>query len=203
MASGLRPISAPTIQATVKRPGVGVCLTGFGCPGTKWQAGHFQHEVFYLPTTETSGLLGDPMAPHGAKPELVPSSTMVAWAKGVAPNDGREVRRDEFGGDMDAATLLPLVTCTVLPGGTLYGDPNRGSVIAVSWSGGTGIGLYAMPLPVTSGKQPLAPIRISDKGGANPRVGWVGRDKVTNIVSAGAAAAAVAAAAVSEAKGYQ
>ena len=118
----LRKLSTGTIQAVVKRPGIGVCLTGFGCPGRKWQAGTFQHEVFYLPTSEIAGLLYDPMAPAGTAPELVPSSTMVAWAKGVGPNDAREVRENEFGGEMDTViTVYPAARTWRTKGGLLTG----------------------------------------------------------------------------------
>ena len=107
--------------------------------------------------------------------------------------------------DVDPALYNPIATCTVLPGGTLYGDVRRQTVIAKPWEGGSPVGVYALPTsPTIGGKASLVPVQIGPAAPGGPlRIGWVGRDKVTNILSAGAAAAAVAAAAVSEAKGYQ
>lgn len=75
---------------------------------------------------------------------------------------------------IDPAKDLPVATATVAPGGTLYADPERKTVLVKSWVGGTNIGVYAQ-------RGPLTAIRIDTLSGPAEHliVAWIGTDKVT------------------------
>lgn len=88
---------------------------------------------------------------------------------------------------IDPAKVIPAVVCTVTPGGDVYADPDRRTRWIAAWAGGNAVGLYGLPTggPV-NGSYPLAPIRVDfGSGGSDLRVGWVGRDHVTNVRTVG------------------
>jgi hypothetical protein len=79
--------------------------------------------------------------------------------------------------EVDPVRHIPIALAKVSPGGTVYGDPNRRTVLIRSWAGQAGVGLYAKP--AAGVKNPLVPIRIEVS--SKLRVGYVGWDKVSNI----------------------
>lgn len=94
----LRPFSTGTVADAVTRVGVGICLTGSGSPGTQWQPGFTGgHEIFYVPTSATVGLLYDPLAPNKSNPEVIAASRIVGWARSPTVGAAREVKQWEFG----------------------------------------------------------------------------------------------------------
>lgn len=92
----LRLPSVWSNAAALARPGVGMCLTGTGSPGG-YATGTFGHEVFWIATSTTAGLLYDPLAPAGSAPLVKSVATMAAWARPLSATNSREVKAWEFG----------------------------------------------------------------------------------------------------------
>lgn len=95
---------------------------------------------------------------------------------------GRAPQEDDE--DMDATRYKPVAVCDIRGGGALYADPDRRSIIASPWPGGTGIQLYALPvIPAIGGKAELAPIRYDSIGGPAEAlvVAYVGADLISNV----------------------
>jgi hypothetical protein len=95
----IRALSVGTLAAAIARPGMGLLLAGWGSiPGTGWVNPNFQqyHSVFVVDKPPGSCLLFDPMMANQTPGQLVPVSTILAWAKGAGPNDAREIAEDEF-----------------------------------------------------------------------------------------------------------
>lgn len=81
---------------------------------------------------------------------------------------------------LNATHYAPVALCDVAGGGTIYADPDRNAVLVKNWIGAKSVGLYAQPVTVTS--TVLVPIRIAlGSGNTDLRVGYVGRDKVSNV----------------------
>lgn len=85
--------------------------------------------------------------------------------------------------DVDPKVDVPVGRCNVAAGGSVYGDPAKGTVLIPSWVGAQGVQVYSQRVGLTA-------IRIDLASGtaADLRIGWVGNDKVT-IVSANTDAA--------------
>jgi murein DD-endopeptidase MepM/ murein hydrolase activator NlpD len=90
---------------------------------------------------------------------------------------------------LDPNKYRPIATCTVRGGITLYGDPNRQTVVDPTWGTlGTpieNVGLYARPEPTktATGRSALAPILVDLAGGptVNLKVCYVGWDAITVV----------------------
>jgi hypothetical protein len=107
------PTAGLTAAQFLARPGIGMCLTGYGSP-CGYQAGTFTHEVFAVGKTADTITVYDPLAPPGAGPTDKSVSYMAGWLKGLGGNDLREIRANELGaGDMGET----IVTLSVYPEG--------------------------------------------------------------------------------------
>jgi hypothetical protein len=146
-----------------------------GCTGA--------HDVCLVPQGDGNVLWLDPMEPMRTKGKVATVQEVLDYA--FFPSGGNDARFLNIGElasqeeMMDPTTHIPVAVCSVAGGGTVYADPERGTILIQSWVGQSTVGLYARVDDPSADPAPLVPIRIEVSGIL--RVGWVGVDKVSNI----------------------
>jgi len=116
----LRKLSTGGIDDAVTRVGIGLVAAGYG--GLLIPTTAPIHSVFYLPTSQTAGLLFDPLAANQSAGVPIDASRIVAWSKGAGPNDAREVKENEFAMATDVQVrAYPTPRTWLTKGGVLVG----------------------------------------------------------------------------------
>ena len=116
---------------------------------------------------------------HGDDSHL--THTHISYFRDSEDRDKVELFRAYFEEeDLDAKVDIPVGRVNVAAGGTVYGDPDKQTVLIPVWAGAQNVQAYSQR-PATTTVGALTAIRIDppNLGTENITIGWIGSDKVT------------------------